>query len=137
MRISGSNAGYTMFRGSLKSTGYPFHSPVSPTFPLPCVTVCHHISTAVYDSHQRQQIFLLSKESRTTMEPKPPPTHRVPSAVLLGEKRPWREADLHIAPILKMCAPIPPIPHMSSGVGRDTFTFTEFRAEPRRPSSKQ
>jgi hypothetical protein len=29
-RTSGSNAGYTMFRGSVKSTGYPLHSPVSP-----------------------------------------------------------------------------------------------------------
>jgi hypothetical protein len=41
--INDSNAGYTMFRGSVKSTGYPLHSPVSPTFPLPCVTVCHHV----------------------------------------------------------------------------------------------
>ena len=48
VRISVSNAGYTMFRGSVKSTGYPLHSPVSPSFPLPCVTVCHHISTGVY-----------------------------------------------------------------------------------------
>ena len=47
VHISGSNAGYTMFRGSVKSTGYPFHSPVSHSLPLPCVTVCHHISTAV------------------------------------------------------------------------------------------
>ena len=47
VRISGSNAGYTMFRGSVKSTGYPLHSPVSPSLPLPCVTVCHHISTGV------------------------------------------------------------------------------------------
>jgi len=30
VRISGSNAGYTMFWGSVKSTGYPLHSPVSP-----------------------------------------------------------------------------------------------------------
>ena len=30
VRISGSNAGYTIFRGSVKSTGYPLHSPVSP-----------------------------------------------------------------------------------------------------------
>jgi len=30
VRISLSNAGYTMFRGSVKSTGYPLHSPVSP-----------------------------------------------------------------------------------------------------------
>jgi len=48
VRISGSNAGYTMFRGSVKSTGYPLHSPVFPSVPLPCVTVCHHISTGFY-----------------------------------------------------------------------------------------
>jgi hypothetical protein len=45
--ISGSNVGYTMFRGSVKSTGYPLHSPDSPSFPLPCVTVCHQVSTVV------------------------------------------------------------------------------------------
>ena len=28
VRISGSNAGYTMFRGSVKGTGHPLHSPV-------------------------------------------------------------------------------------------------------------
>ena len=40
VRISGSNAGYIMFRGSVKSTGYPLHLPVSPSLPLresPCV----------------------------------------------------------------------------------------------------
>ena len=47
VRISCSNAGYTVFRGSVKGTGYPRHSPVSPSLPLPCVTVCHHISTGV------------------------------------------------------------------------------------------
>ena len=41
VHISGSNAGYTTFRGSVKSTGYPLHSPVSPSVPLPCITVCH------------------------------------------------------------------------------------------------
>ena len=46
--ISGSNAGYTMFRGSAKSTGYPLLSPVCPSLHLPCVTVCHHVSTGVY-----------------------------------------------------------------------------------------
>ena len=50
VRISGNNAGYTMFRGSVKGTGYPLHSPVSPSLPLPCVTVCHHISTGLYHS---------------------------------------------------------------------------------------
>jgi len=48
VRISGSNVGYTMFRGSVKSTVYPLHSSVSPSLPLPCVTVCHHISTGLY-----------------------------------------------------------------------------------------
>jgi hypothetical protein len=46
--ISCSNAGYTMFRGSVNGTRYPLHSPVSPSLPLPCVTVCHHISTGLY-----------------------------------------------------------------------------------------
>ena len=50
VRISGSNVGYTVFRGSVKSTGYPLHSPVSPSLPIPCVTVCHHISTGVYST---------------------------------------------------------------------------------------
>ena len=45
--IGGSNAGYTMYRGSVKVTGYPLHSPVSPSLPLLCVTVCHHISTGL------------------------------------------------------------------------------------------
>jgi hypothetical protein len=43
VRISGSNTGYTMFRGSVKSNSYPLHSPVSPSLHLPCVTVCHYI----------------------------------------------------------------------------------------------
>ena len=47
VRISGSNAGYTMFRGSVKSSGYQLHWPVSPSLPLPCVTVCHHVSTGL------------------------------------------------------------------------------------------
>ena len=47
-RISGSNAGYTMFRGSMKSNCYPLHSLVPPSIPLPCAIVCHHISTGLY-----------------------------------------------------------------------------------------
>jgi len=43
-----SNAGYTVFRGSVKSTGYPLHSPVSPSLPLPCVTSWYHVSTGLY-----------------------------------------------------------------------------------------
>jgi len=37
-----------MLRDSVKNTGYPLHSPISPSLPLPCVTVCHHISTGLY-----------------------------------------------------------------------------------------
>jgi hypothetical protein len=33
VRISGSNAGYTMLWGSVKGTGYPLHLPVSPSLP--------------------------------------------------------------------------------------------------------
>jgi hypothetical protein len=64
VRISDSNAGYTMFRGSVKATGYPLHSTVSPSLPLPCVTVCHHISTERYQlgiPFARSLKFLLSK----------------------------------------------------------------------------
>ena len=48
VRISSSNAGYTKLWGSVKGTGYPLHLPVSPSLPLPCITVCHQISTGLY-----------------------------------------------------------------------------------------
>jgi hypothetical protein len=48
VRIRGSNTGYIMLRGSVKGTGYTFHSPVSPSLPLPYVTVCHHVSNGLY-----------------------------------------------------------------------------------------
>jgi len=47
VHISGSNAGYAKFRGSVKRFAYPLHPPVFPSLPLPCVTVCHHISTGL------------------------------------------------------------------------------------------
>jgi hypothetical protein len=61
VRISGSNAVHTMFWGSVKSTGYPLHLPVSLSLPLPCVTVCHHISTGVY---QQLHLKYLGKLAR-------------------------------------------------------------------------
>jgi len=75
VRISGSNAGYTMFRGSVKSTGYPFHSPVSLSLPLPCVIACHHISTGLYKlladvALRSQPIFLeLTAEVNSVLVP--------------------------------------------------------------------
>ena len=67
VRISGSNAGYTMFRGSVKGTGYTLHSTASPSLPLPCVTVCHYISTGVYSPHL--QLGGPQKLSETLGEP--------------------------------------------------------------------
>jgi len=49
MRISGSNPGYTMFRGSVKSTGYPLHLPVPLHFPSrasPCAITFQMDSTS-------------------------------------------------------------------------------------------
>ena len=55
VRISGSSVGYTILRGSVKGTCYPRHSPVSPSLPLPCLTVCHHISIRVYVRTDRRK----------------------------------------------------------------------------------
>jgi hypothetical protein len=37
-----------VFCGHVTLTGYPLHPLVSPSLLLPCVTVCHHISTRLY-----------------------------------------------------------------------------------------
>jgi hypothetical protein len=37
-----------MFRGSVNGNGYSLHSPGYPSLPLPCVTVCHHVSIGLY-----------------------------------------------------------------------------------------
>jgi hypothetical protein len=56
VRISGSNAGYTMFRGSVKSTGYPLHSPGSPSLPP---TVRHGVPSHFNWTLQRLPIIKL------------------------------------------------------------------------------
>jgi hypothetical protein len=60
VRISGSNAANTVFRGSMKSTGYTLHSPDSPSLPLPCVTVYHHILTGLYKKFLNYEFLLLT-----------------------------------------------------------------------------
>ena len=35
-----------------KTTGYQLHSHVSPSLPLPCVTVCYQVSTELYHSNR-------------------------------------------------------------------------------------
>jgi len=67
VRISGSigsNAGYTTFRGSVKSTGYPLHSPVSPSLPLPCVTVRLHISIGLYTNISQKSAAAIFKAEK-------------------------------------------------------------------------
>ena len=62
VRINGSNAGYTMFRGSVKGTGYPLHSPVSPSLPLPSSPVRHHVPSHFNRSldQSRPEAFVVS-----------------------------------------------------------------------------
>jgi hypothetical protein len=60
VRISGSNAGYIIFRGSVKSTGYPLHSPVSPSFPshaAPCAITFQPDSNTVRTVHKLSNIY--------------------------------------------------------------------------------
>jgi len=67
VRISGSNAGYTVFRGSVKGTGYPLHSPVSPSFPRrasPCSITFQLDSTIVtYDVFLKASPFSQRKNA--------------------------------------------------------------------------
>jgi len=46
------NSGQRLFRPcsdvQCKTTGYPLHSHLSPSIPLPCVTVCHQVPNALY-----------------------------------------------------------------------------------------
>jgi hypothetical protein len=55
-----SNAGYTTFRGSVKSAGYPIHSPVSPSLPLPASQCA---ITFQLDSNARYTMFWGSVKS--------------------------------------------------------------------------
>ena len=66
VRISGSNAGYIMFRGSVKGVGYPLHSPVSLSLLLPWITVWHHISTGVYQHEADYETWLAVAENAGT-----------------------------------------------------------------------
>jgi len=46
-----------------KSSGYPLQSPISPSLPLPRVTVCHHVSNGLYIL---QVTVSLKQENQTT-----------------------------------------------------------------------
>ena len=53
--ISGSNAGYSVFRGSVKGTGYPLHSAVSPFSSPP---VRHRVPSHYLDSTSQSQAWI-------------------------------------------------------------------------------
>ena len=58
VRISGSNAGYTMFRGSVKGTGFPF--PLHfPSLASPCAITFQLDSTSTILGNPLPQLFLL------------------------------------------------------------------------------
>jgi len=58
--ISGSNAGYTVLRGSVKGTGYPLHSPVSPfTSPPVRHRVPSHFNWALPSSVLTESVYPL------------------------------------------------------------------------------
>ena len=64
-----------MFRGNVKGTGYPLHSPVSPSLPLPCVTVCHHISTGLYYELRKNKVYTELCSRRSKVKVKVTPQH--------------------------------------------------------------
>ena len=72
-----------MFRGSVKGTGYPRYSPISPSLPLPCVTKCHHISTGfkcwIHHVPRQCEGYWLPMLFANFPFTSPPVRHRVPS----------------------------------------------------------
>jgi len=61
VRIGGSNAGYTMFRGSVKGTGYPLHSSVSPSLPIPCAITFQTHSTSRWHPEMSAHYVVVGK----------------------------------------------------------------------------
>jgi len=48
-----------------KAAGYPLHSHLSPSLPLPCVTVCHQVPNALY-AHQTMALSSGEKDKLTS-----------------------------------------------------------------------
>jgi hypothetical protein len=48
VRISGQTMDRPCSEAQCKSSGYPLQSSISPSIPLPRVTVCHHVSNGLY-----------------------------------------------------------------------------------------
>jgi len=89
-RNSGSNAGYTMFRGSVKGIGYPQHSPVSPSLLLPCIILCHYISTGVYKQASSRRPTPQTAQPLGSAPPRLEKISNKESGFLLGQLDYWR-----------------------------------------------
>jgi hypothetical protein len=86
VRISGSNAGYTMFRGSVKSTGHQLYSPVSHSLPLPaspCAITFQLDSTAL--SRQGQKIICAPVLPRPALGLTESPSQWIPVFFAVGK----------------------------------------------------
>jgi len=87
VRISGSNAGCTMFRGSVKGTGYPLHTPVSPSLPpppgaSPCA-LPFQLEYTYIDIHKRESNW---NPSWNTLETDRPPHDRLAACVIAQQQ---------------------------------------------------
>ena len=78
----------------MKGTGYPLHSPVSPSLPLPCVTVCHQVSNALYTLTDvpYQACPTRGQQSFDAMTFFSLP-HRASAGYFLGSERPRRDPN--------------------------------------------
>jgi len=81
-RIYSSNAGYTMFWGSVKGTGYPLHSTVSPSLPLPCIKVkinafsCGNFNRISFGKYLSSPPWVLYIHNKINMDTAVPPWTR-------------------------------------------------------------
>jgi hypothetical protein len=81
VRISCSNAGYTMFRGSVKGTGYPTPFASFPFTSPPNIAMCHHISTGLYKHSKCGHMQLNNAAGKTAYKLKPENPSRQGSAM--------------------------------------------------------
>jgi len=63
VRISGQRLYRPCSDVQWKAAGYPFHSHISPSLPLPCVTVCHQVPNALYQPscHTQSNLAIIFK----------------------------------------------------------------------------
>jgi len=55
VRISGQQLYRPCYDVQCKAAGYQLHSHLSPSLPLPCVTVCHQVLNALYNQQKAQK----------------------------------------------------------------------------------